>query len=97
MREARGASVTKTVRAKIKKVLVFGTFDGIHDSHRYFLREAKKHGDKLAAVISQDATVQNLKGRLPENPLPRRLEELVKEKSLTALSPETKISGTGRL
>lgn len=47
---------------KLKKVLVFGTFDLFHEGHKYFLREAKKHGDYLIVLIARDSTVKYVKG-----------------------------------
>ena len=56
------------------KVLVFGTFDGIHDGHRAMLREAKsltlRHpeaegspvGNYLVAAVAPDSVVKALKG-----------------------------------
>lgn len=43
-----------------KKVLVFGTFDGIHPGHIFFLREAKKIG-RLFVAVSSDANASFLK------------------------------------
>ncbi|MEK7146940.1 MAG: adenylyltransferase/cytidyltransferase family protein [Patescibacteria group bacterium] len=63
----------------MKKVMVFGVFDGVHDGHRAFLKEAKSHGDYLIAVLAQDHIVERLKGRLPEINLAERLEHLKKE------------------
>jgi len=45
-----------------KKVLVFGTFDGIHPGHIFFLKEAKKMG-KLFVSISSDKNASILKKR----------------------------------
>lgn len=59
-----------------RTVLVFGTFDGLHDGHRYFLREARTLGDKLAAAVAHDNVVQSLKGKPPRKPLPERLAGL---------------------
>lgn len=47
------------------KVLVFGTFDGVHDGHRSMLREAKALGSWLIAVIAPDHVVSELKGKPP--------------------------------
>ncbi len=49
-----------------KKVLVFGTFDGLHEGHKDFFRQAKKHGDHLIAVVGRDSTVTKTKGRPPK-------------------------------
>lgn len=48
-----------------KKVLVFGTFDGLHEGHLDFFRQAKQHGDYLMVVVGRDANVRKLKGRVP--------------------------------
>lgn len=59
-----------------KKVLVFGTFDGLHAGHGFFLREARKKGDYLIAVVAQDTVVKELKGRSSRAPLAERLAAL---------------------
>lgn len=59
-----------------KTVLVFGTFDGIHDGHRFFLREARSLGNKLMAAVAQDSVVKKLKCRPPRKPLGERLTGL---------------------
>ena len=38
-----------------------GVFDLLHMGHIYYLREAKKLGDKLVVVVATDATVRKLK------------------------------------
>lgn len=65
--------------SKKRKVFVFGTFDGIHDGHRYFLHEAKKHGDELVVGVAKDGTVKKLKGTLPNAPLSYRIQSLRSE------------------
>ena len=37
-----------------KKILVGGSFNSIHPGHIYFLKEAKKLGDKLIVVLTND-------------------------------------------
>jgi FAD synthetase len=54
-----------------------GTFDLLHMGHIYYLREAKKLGDKLAVVVATDSTVRRLKHE-PINPEEVRLN-LIKE------------------
>lgn len=63
----------------MRKVMVFGVFDGLHNGHRAFLKEAKSHGDYLIVVLAQDHIVERLKGHLPEINLAGRLEHLKKE------------------
>ncbi len=60
----------------MKKVMVFGTFDGLHGGHRAFLREARKLGDHLTVVVARDHTVNVLKGRLPRTGFRRWCESL---------------------
>ena len=69
------------MRKKTKKiVLVFGTFDGIHDGHRYFLCEAKKLGHSLFISLAQDSTVLKFKGKKPRLTLSKRKANLSAEK-----------------
>jgi len=49
----------------MKLVMVFGTFDLFHPGHEYFLKQAKKLGDKLIVVIARDSTVKEIKGKKP--------------------------------
>jgi FAD synthetase len=60
------------------KVLVFGTFDIIHQGHLYFFEQAKKHGD-LFVVIGRDRTVKQIKGKKP------RYSEKVRQKKVAKL------------
>src|SRR3989338_2293189 len=48
------------------KVLVFGTFDGLHEGHKDFFRQAREFGDYLTVVIVRDSTVERVKKRLPK-------------------------------
>ena len=50
----------------MKKVLVFGTFDGLHPGHINFFEQAKKLGDYLVVVVGRDVTVNKIKGRFPK-------------------------------
>jgi len=54
-----------------------GAFDLLHLGHIYFLKEAKKLGNKLAVVVATDSTVRRLKHE-PVNPEEIRLN-LIKE------------------
>jgi FAD synthetase len=62
---------------KMVKVMATGTFDLLHPGHIYYLKEAKKLGDKLAVVVATDSTVRRLKHE-PVNPEEIRLN-LIKE------------------
>lgn len=62
----------------MKKVLVFGTFEGLHPGHLNFFKQAKKYGDYLIVVVSRDATVKKTKNRLPLRNEKKRLKEVQK-------------------
>lgn len=55
-----------------KKVLVFGTFDGVHPGHLHFLNEAKKLGDLYVSVSSDESALQR-KGKQPIHNLKERI------------------------
>ena len=63
-----------------KKVLAFGTFDLLHEGHKYFLNEAKKYGDKMFVVIARDKTVLRVKGFLPKQNENERIKNIEKLK-----------------
>ena len=60
----------------MKKVLIFGTFDGLHPGHLNFFEQAKKYGDYLIAVIARDKTVKKIKNRFPSRNEVERLGTL---------------------
>ena len=47
------------------RVMCFGTFDKIHEGHKFYLRESRKLGDELIVIVALDRTVKNVKGKLP--------------------------------
>ncbi|MBL8163955.1 MAG: adenylyltransferase/cytidyltransferase family protein [Anaerolineae bacterium] len=55
-----------------RKVFVSGCFDMLHSGHVAFLQEAATYGD-LYVALGSDATVYELKGRLPINNQDERL------------------------
>lgn len=61
------------------RVLVFGSFDGIHDGHRAMLRQAKNLGQHLTVVVAKDDIVTSLKGDLPKYPISKRIEFIKNE------------------
>ena len=58
----------------MSKVMVFGTFDGLHDGHLHFFREAAEFAEELLVVVARDEHVLELKGKLPNRPLAERME-----------------------
>lgn len=61
-----------------KRVMVFGTFDGLHDGHRFFLGHASKLGS-LTIVVARDAHVEALKKHTPKYDEGERLILVKKE------------------
>lgn len=64
-----------------KRVLAFGTFDGLHPGHIFFLRSAKARGTHLIVGVARDAHVQALKDKRPHHHEVKRLEA-VKAKAM---------------
>lgn len=56
-----------------KTVLVFGVFDGLEKPHIAFLESAKTKGEKLIVAVTQDAMIQRLKNKTPEQSLSQRI------------------------
>jgi len=63
----------------MKKVMAFGTFDGLHEGHRYFLNQAKILGDYLVAVVAQDKAVEELKHKKTKSSLGERIAAIENE------------------
>ena len=61
----------------MKKILVFGVFDGVHEGHRAFLRQARSLGDYLVAAVTRDVVAEQLKGRRPEKDQGLRIKDLI--------------------
>jgi FAD synthetase len=61
-----------------RTVVIFGVFDGIHEGHLYLIKEAKKQGNRLVAIVARDEIVKELKGRVPKNNEVERINELLK-------------------
>lgn len=46
-------------------IMGFGTFDGLHPGHLFYIGELRKQAKKLIIVIARDQNVKRFKGRLP--------------------------------
>lgn len=63
---------------KMKKVIVFGSFDPLHEGHIDFFRQAKELGDYLTVVVATDENIRRLKDRDPDDGEGQRLEAVAK-------------------
>ncbi len=61
-----------------KTVAIFGVFDGIHEGHLSFIREAKKAGNHLVAIVARDNVVKELKNKVPKENEVERINNLLK-------------------
>jgi cytidyltransferase-like protein len=59
-----------------KTVVVFGTFDGLHPGHIYFLNSAKAFGENLVVVVARDKTTFDLKEKKTKNNEEDRLQKI---------------------
>lgn len=60
-----------------KTVTIFGTFDGIHEGHLAFIRDAKNLGDRIVAIIARDQIVEKLKSKKPMNDESSRIKDIM--------------------
>lgn len=58
------------------KVMIFGTFDGLHEGHLNFFRQAREYGNYLIAVAGRDSNIKKIKKHLPKRSENQRLEDL---------------------
>lgn len=50
---------------KDKRVMIFGTFDGLHPGHKFFIKESARTGDELIVVLSSDNYIRSMKKSEP--------------------------------
>lgn len=60
----------------MKLVMAFGTFDILHEGHRFYIQQASRFGDRLLVIVARDETVKDVKGNLPRNSQDKRLEQV---------------------
>lgn len=61
-----------------KTVAIFGVFDGIHEGHLAFIKEAKKQGNHLVVIVARDEMVKKLKNKIPKYNEIERINSLLK-------------------
>ncbi len=63
----------------MKRVAVFGIFDGIHDGHRDFFRQAREYADELICIVGRDEICMQLKNKKPRYSEGERVELVARE------------------
>lgn len=71
------ATDSLTQRKRMKKVMVFGTFDRLHPGHEFVFREALKRG-QVTVVVARSDNVKRIKGKLPMQPDDVRMDAIRK-------------------
>jgi FAD synthetase len=66
----------------MRTVLVFGSFDVLHDGHRSLFRQARSFGDRLVVVVAKDSTYERLRGFKPVHTERERLATVSKEEGV---------------
>lgn len=61
----------------MRRVLIFGSFDGLHEGHKNLCKQARALGDFLIACVASDATIRELKKHDPKYPLAERMRTLM--------------------
>lgn len=64
----------------MKKVMVFGSFDPLHDGHRSLFAQAKAKGNYLIVVVARDQSIKKIKGTRPAQSETERLKIVAEEK-----------------
>ena len=62
--------------------MVFGTFDIFHKGHENFLKQARRYGDYLIAVVARDKTVLSVKKQRAANSEGKRAK-ILRDSKLT--------------
>lgn len=63
----------------MRRVVVAGTFDGLHAGHRDFFRQARQHSDFLIVIVARDGNVEKMKKRPPQRTEEQRLQAVRSE------------------
>ena len=59
-----------------KKIMGFGTFDGVHPGHLSYLKQLHALGDEVIIVVARDKNVEKIKNSSPSYNEEDRLNEL---------------------
>ncbi len=75
------------------RVMIFGSFDGLHPGHEYLLTKAKEYGEELWVSLAQDDVIQRLKGRQPQYTFSQRREALLHSGFVDEVVPGDPVEG----
>ena len=78
----KDVDIKKINRERRTKIMVFGTFDGLHQGHVNFLKQARNFmkNSFLIASIARDINVLKIKGKYPDKNEERRMALIKKSK-----------------
>lgn len=71
-------------RKKIR-VLAFGTFDPLHEGHKYFFAKARALGNHLTIVVARDSYIRVVKHREPHNREEERLSAVNRQEHVNTV------------
>lgn len=77
----------------IKRGIVFGVFDGLHEGHRFFLKSASDKCESLIVVVAIDDASLALKGRIPKHSFNERMQALLSFNPSLKVVPGDSIQG----
>ena len=80
-----------------RRVLIFGTFDGFHEGHRFVVEEAAKKGSELVVAVARDEHVRLLKKKEPKNNEHVRLERVAENQAVSQAYLSDKELGSYRI
>ena len=63
----------------MRSVMVFGSFDPLHEGHRSLFRQANRHGEELIVVVGRDSTITKIKGETPKTKEEKRRQKVAEE------------------
>lgn len=59
-------------------VILFGTFDGLHQGHHFLLKKASELAETVYSIVAPDYVVYTFKGQNPLNSLSHRMSDIKK-------------------
>jgi len=76
------------------KVMIFGTFDGLHKGHEFLINEAKTLGDIIVVSLASDETVKYYKDKIPVHNFLQRKNKLLLNKKIVQVIKSDEENGS---